>query len=111
MIPCRHHRWVAVQRGEGFAVMRTDRGEEGVVIRERQGESLRFRATTEAYSKIKQMSVQHFTESHPGRCHVSLRLSGTSRVKDELVAAHADVRVKGSKGLPGMSRDVMFTVY
>lgn len=38
-ILCGRHRWVAVQWGEGFAVMKTDRwGEEGVLVRKGDGE-------------------------------------------------------------------------
>lgn len=89
--------------------MRTDRrGEEGAVIRERRGERLRFRAATEGSSKGKHAPFQQLSGSHPGQRHISLRRSGASHVRDELVAAHTDVRVKGSGGIPGTS-DVTFT--
>lgn len=68
--------------------MRTDRrGEEGVVIRERDGgEGCGLELLLNACQKIKKNIVfQHFSESGLGPWHVARRRSGTSRVRDELL--------------------------
>lgn len=78
--------------------MRTDRrGEEGVVIRERE---LLLNS-----SEVEKKGFQQFSESGLGPCRVVAQVHPVSKPS----ADHADAVVRGGEGLAGVRSDVAFT--